>query len=73
MPFSVVLYCGGDGPVTPNGDSASTADIGEILISSRSLDEYRSMFDLSDDDLSRRILDCPSGSTAPSTSTRSGN
>ncbi len=56
MPFSAVLYWGGDGPVTPN-----TADIGAILISSRSLDEYRSMFDLSDDDLSRRILDYPAG------------
>ncbi|WP_194819747.1 hypothetical protein [Nocardia sp. XZ_19_385] len=34
---------------------------GRILISSRSLDEYRAMFGLSDADLERRILDCPSG------------
>ncbi|MFI8971904.1 hypothetical protein ACIGO9_03380 [Nocardia asteroides] len=34
---------------------------GEILISSRSLDEYRAMFALTEDDLGRRILDCPSG------------
>jgi hypothetical protein len=59
--------------VSHDSDTAFPADIGEILISSRSLEEYRSMFDLSDDDLSRRILDCPAGSIAPSTSTRSGN
>ncbi|MFR9749881.1 class I SAM-dependent methyltransferase [Nocardia sp. 004] len=34
---------------------------GRILISSRSLDEYRAMFELTDGDLRRRILDCPSG------------
>ncbi|MEV6275261.1 hypothetical protein [Nocardia sp. NPDC051832] len=34
---------------------------GRILISSRSLDEYRAMFNLSEADLERRILDCPSG------------
>ncbi|OYD60830.1 hypothetical protein [Rhodococcus sp. OK302] len=35
--------------------------IGDMLISSRSLDEYRAMFTLTDNDLSRRILDCPGG------------
>lgn len=35
--------------------------IGETLISSRSLDEYRSMFGLTESDLARRILDCPGG------------
>jgi hypothetical protein len=35
--------------------------IGDILISSRSLCEYRAMFALTNDDLSRRILDCPGG------------
>lgn len=35
--------------------------LGKILITSRSLDEYRAMFALTDEDLSRRILDCPSG------------
>ncbi|MGV9748360.1 class I SAM-dependent methyltransferase [Rhodococcus zopfii] len=44
-----------------DSDPAPTAGIGEMLISSRSLDEYRSMFGLTDEDLSRRILDCPGG------------
>ncbi|MFC8933987.1 methyltransferase domain-containing protein [Rhodococcus sp. NPDC057135] len=35
--------------------------IGELLISSRSLSEYRAMFALTDNDLSLRILDCPGG------------
>ena len=35
--------------------------IGKMLISSRSLAEYQAMFALTDDDLSVRILDCPSG------------
>lgn len=36
-------------------------DIGATLISSRSLDEYRAMFGLTEADLTRRILDCPGG------------
>ena len=43
-----------DAPVSNSG-------IGDMLISSRSFAEYRSMFALTDDDLSRRILDCPAG------------
>lgn len=43
-----------DNPVRTHG-------IGEMLISSRSLDEYRAMFNLTDADLARRILDCPGG------------
>lgn len=35
--------------------------IGKLLISSRSLSEYRAMFALTDNDLSLRILDCPGG------------
>ncbi|WP_024794045.1 class I SAM-dependent methyltransferase [Tomitella biformata] len=38
-----------------------TSAIGQMLISSRSLDEYRAMFRLTDADLARRILDCPGG------------
>ncbi|SEF27444.1 Methyltransferase domain-containing protein [Amycolatopsis pretoriensis] len=35
--------------------------IGAILVSSRSLDEYRRMFALTDGDLAGRLLDCPGG------------
>ena len=42
-------------------DPVPTRGIGEMLISSRSLHEYRAMFGLTDEDLSRRILDCPGG------------
>ncbi len=45
--------------MTHDSDDVLRAGIGEMLISSRSLDEYRSMFNLTDEDLSRRILDCP--------------
>ncbi|MEU4650609.1 hypothetical protein [Nocardia fluminea] len=41
--------------------SAGTGGFGEILVSSRSLAEYQAMFALTDDDLERRILDCPGG------------
>ncbi|MFC8380885.1 hypothetical protein [Nocardia sp. NPDC057272] len=44
-----------------NDPSAGTGGFGEILVSSRSLHEYRAMFALTDDDLERRILDCPGG------------
>ncbi|MGY2061922.1 hypothetical protein ACW9HQ_44190, partial [Nocardia gipuzkoensis] len=36
---------------------------GEMLISSRSFEEYRAMFALDDEDLAARILDCPSGAS----------
>jgi SAM-dependent methyltransferase len=38
--------------------------IGAVLVSSRSLDEYRAMFALSDADLCRKILDCPGGAAS---------
>ncbi|MFE3316963.1 class I SAM-dependent methyltransferase [Nocardia sp. NPDC059195] len=44
-----------------NDTSTGTGGFGEILVSSRSLGEYRAMFALTDDDLGRRILDCPGG------------
>ncbi|MGO4205236.1 methyltransferase domain-containing protein [Rhodococcus sp. TAF43] len=47
--------------MTFNDDSVRPSGIGEMLISSRSLDEYRAMFNLTDGDLARRILDCPGG------------
>jgi SAM-dependent methyltransferase len=45
---------------TPIPDSG----IGDVLISSRGLDEYRAMFALSDADLRRSILDCPGGASS---------
>lgn len=41
-----------------------TNKIGEMLVSSRSLDEYRAMFALTDADLTRSILDCPGGAAS---------
>lgn len=38
--------------------------IGAMLVSSRSLDEYRRMFALTDADLAARILDCPGGAAS---------
>lgn len=38
--------------------------IGAVLVSSRSLDEYRRMFALTDADLTGRILDCPGGAAS---------
>ncbi len=39
-------------------------NIGEYLISTRSFDEYRAMFALTDGDLTGRILDCPGGGSS---------
>ncbi|WP_441346767.1 methyltransferase domain-containing protein [Rhodococcus sp. W8901] len=47
--------------MTFNDDPVRTTGIGEMLISSRSFDEYRAMFNLTDGDLALRILDCPGG------------
>lgn len=47
--------------MTRDSDQPSAAGIGETLVSSRSLDEYKAMFALTEKDLSRRILDCPGG------------
>lgn len=38
--------------------------IGAMLVSSRSLDEYRRMFALSEMDLAGRVLDCPGGAAS---------
>ncbi len=38
--------------------------IGAVLVSSRSLAEYRAMFALSDANLRRRLLDCPGGAAS---------
>ncbi|MGH3770978.1 MAG: methyltransferase domain-containing protein [Pseudonocardiaceae bacterium] len=38
--------------------------IGVMLVSARSLDEYRAMFTLSDAALRRRLLDCPGGAAS---------
>lgn len=43
---------------------AASAGIGQMLISCRSLAEYRAMFALTEDDLRRRILDCPGGASS---------
>jgi hypothetical protein len=37
------------------------AEIGAYLVSSRSFEEYRAMFSLTDGDLRGRVLDCPGG------------
>ncbi len=47
--------------MTHPDEHTAAESFGRILISSRSLAEYRAMFALTDDDLVRRILDCPSG------------
>lgn len=39
----------------------SDSGIGEVVITSRALDEYRAMFALSAIDLNAEILDCPGG------------
>lgn len=41
--------------------AAAPSGIGELLVSSRSLEEYRAMFALTDHDLGLRLLDCPGG------------
>jgi hypothetical protein len=44
---------------------AGAGDFGDMLISARSLDEYRAMFALTDAELrTGRILDCPSGAAS---------
>lgn len=45
-------------------ESDPPTNIGDILVSSRSLAEYRAMFTLTGDDLRRRILDCPGGTAS---------
>ncbi|NLU81506.1 methyltransferase domain-containing protein [Rhodococcus sp. HNM0569] len=47
--------------MTRDRDKPPVVGIGEMLISSRSLAEYKAMFNLTESDLSRRILDCPGG------------
>lgn len=47
-------------PPQPQG-SPRRGDIGPILVSTRGLEEYRAMFDLADEDLEGRVLDCPGG------------
>lgn len=42
----------------------SPSGIGDMVITSRSLDEYRAMFALSDADLMGSILDCPGGASS---------
>lgn len=39
-------------------------DVGDYLISARSLDEYRAMFALTGGDLSGSVLDCPGGASS---------
>lgn len=45
-------------------DNAPPNVIGPVLVSSRSMAEYRAMFTLSDGDLHRRALDCPGGTAS---------
>ncbi|PWJ54193.1 Methyltransferase domain-containing protein [Quadrisphaera granulorum] len=48
-------------PTTPR---QGTSGFGDVLVSARSLAEYRAMFDLSDTDLSGSVLDCPGGAAS---------
>ena len=49
-------------PVSPH--AIPDSGIGEMLVTSRSLAEYRAMFALSDADLRGTILDCPGGASS---------
>lgn len=40
------------------------ADTDNFIVSARNLEEYRALFALTDDDLARRILDCPGGAAS---------
>jgi SAM-dependent methyltransferase len=44
-----------------DGTGGGRDDIGEYLVSSRSLREYRAMFALTGEELRGRVLDCPGG------------
>ncbi|MEU2038121.1 hypothetical protein [Nocardia niwae] len=46
------------------GDEHDSIDAGGYLLTGRSLDEYRAMFALTDDDLRGDILDCPGGAAS---------
>ncbi|BDT96462.1 hypothetical protein [Nocardia sputorum] len=46
------------------GDEHESIDAGGYLLTGRSLDEYRAMFALTDDDLRGDILDCPGGAAS---------
>lgn len=47
-----------------NEFNRSAPRLGEILVSSRSLAEYRAMFSLTENELNSRILDCPGGAAS---------
>ncbi|MCZ2804394.1 methyltransferase domain-containing protein [Modestobacter sp. VKM Ac-2983] len=44
-----------------SGRQPEARSIGEFLVSARDADEYQAMFDLTDGDLTGRVLDCPGG------------
>ncbi|MGB0437063.1 MAG: hypothetical protein ACPGIJ_08855 [Mycobacterium sp.] len=56
----------------PTHQPIPASGIGEVLLSSRSLDEYRAMFALTDTDLSRCILDCPGGASSATAEINAG-
>jgi SAM-dependent methyltransferase len=47
-----------------------TSGFGDVLVSARSLAEYRGMFDLSDVDLAGAVLDCPGGAASATAEAR---
>lgn len=54
-----------DSGTTPDSDHLpDPGHVGDYLISSRSFDEYRAMFALTDSDLSGSVLDCPGGASS---------
>jgi hypothetical protein len=52
------------GTVTESDHLPDPDRVGDYLISSRSFDEYRAMFALTDSDLSGSVLDCPGGASS---------
>ncbi len=55
--FTLSLVSAGQNP-------SGLPDIGRTLVSARSFDEYVAMFALTDEDMSRSILDCPGGAAS---------
>ena len=51
-------------PTPQQSSSQGTSSFGDVLVSARSLAEYRAMFDLTDDDLAGSVLDCPGGAAS---------
>lgn len=51
-------------PTTPTTPQQGASGFGDVLVSARSLAEYRAMFALTDADLTGTVLDCPGGAAS---------